>query len=365
MYIRLKAPYQRETLISTGKYINPTTFNNKIGFENTSTSSINSFIRREINVLDDIIYDQLKTGREFNCQIIKNKYLNKDSLHSFVSFAVQELERIKSTTNHKTWKDYMFGIRKLEDYSPKVTFQEMDSAFLEEYKTYQIKICDRSPNGVYHDLAAVRKIWNIALNRGLISEYPFKDFKMPKLKNKKVYLVKSELDKVWDLWQSKKLGESRQRGCFYFLLSCYTGFRWTDVKLFSADMLKNPGKLKSILVNQSINLKMSKSGFSKEVTIPLHTKLRILLENFESRPLKQSNSRINDDLKVIMQSLDIDKSITFHGARHTFGVVSKELGIDTATLRDLLGHSTITTTEIYEEIANHVLKREMSKWDNA
>lgn len=46
------------------------------------------------------------------------------------------------------------------------------------------------------------------------------------------------------------------------------------------------------------------------------------------------------------------KKITCHKLRHTFGTLSVQNGVDILTLKDILGHSTINTTQIYAKASN-------------
>ncbi len=61
-------------------------------------------------------------------------------------------------------------------------------------------------------------------------------------------------------------------------------------------------------------------------------------------------------LKKYAKSAAIEKSITPHMFRHTFATLLLEEDVDIRYIQRLLGHSTITTTQIYTHIAMHKQK---------
>ncbi|NCS90569.1 MAG: tyrosine-type recombinase/integrase [Ignavibacteria bacterium] len=60
--------------------------------------------------------------------------------------------------------------------------------------------------------------------------------------------------------------------------------------------------------------------------------------------------------KRACKSAGIDKSIHFHSLRHSFASNFAQKGINLYTIKELLGHSSITTTEIYSHLNMDSLK---------
>ena len=52
------------------------------------------------------------------------------------------------------------------------------------------------------------------------------------------------------------------------------------------------------------------------------------------------------------EAAGIEKHISFHSSRHTFGTMMLTLGADLFTTSKLMGHSNIQTTEIYAKIVD-------------
>lgn len=91
-------------------------------------------------------------------------------------------------------------------------------------------------------------------------------------------------------------------------------------------------------------------GKTKEfLRIPLNKKAEILLDSFEVREQKvfktYTNQVTNRYLKSIQIMADINKTLTFHVARHTFATLAISIGIPIEVVSKLLGHTDIKTTK--------------------
>ena len=73
-----------------------------------------------------------------------------------------------------------------------------------------------------------------------------------------------------------------------------------------------------------------------------------------------SNQKVNKYLKEVMLQLKIKKTITFHSARHTFATtVTLSNGVPIETVSKLLGHTKLSTTQIYARVLENKISADM------
>ena len=80
---------------------------------------------------------------------------------------------------------------------------------------------------------------------------------------------------------------------------------------------------------------------------------KIFLNNHGKEITRQGFFKI---IKKIAKDKDINKNITPHMLRHSFATHLLNNGADLRTIQEMLGHSSISTTQIYTNVTNDILK---------
>ena len=280
--------------------------------------------------------------------------------NDYIAFVKKELQESRKDYSLNYYKDMLMNIELLNEFcGGKLSFEDITPTFLNKYRYYLEHEKKNKTNSVYQKLTTIRKFVNEAIKQNLTKYYAFKDYQLKTEQVEKEYLELPEVEALHKLYKKADTPERIKVTLHYFLLSCYTGLRLSDIKRVS----------KESIINNTIVLKTQKTGTL--VRIPLN-KASLSLLNFDleglklfERTIKQSKSRISTDLNDALDLINIkSKRITFHCSRHTFAINSLILGIPIEVVSKILGHSDLTTTQIYAKVVDSLMNREMDKWNN-
>jgi site-specific recombinase XerD len=338
--------------IASKKYLSPNHFDNATGMVLRGADNsikLNAFFKRQMTRLDDIIIDLMNEGHEPTFERIEQRFLN-DHNDDFITFALDELESEKGLISYKTYVGYKNRLENLRKYQSAIPFKTITHTWLTTLRNHFI-LKGRSANGYYQDFAAIKKFYRAAVIKGQAKGNPFEHFRLDKEETVKAWLTRDELSRLRDLLDTKRITDAEKNTLRHFLFCCFTGIRFGDKRSFSQQNI----------VDGRIHLRTSKTG--KYVTIPFNDQAQEFLPYVLSMKLKQGNSRVNTDLENCMAAAGVNKHITFHCSRHTFAINCLLAGVDLITVRDWLGHKSVTTTEIYAKIAAQYKDESMKKLD--
>jgi len=130
-----------------------------------------------------------------------------------------------------------------------------------------------------------------------------------------------------------------------FLFACLTGLRLSDIRDLEWNDIKYFDNHKAIIKDQV------KTGVL--INVPLcQTSLQYLPERVGDNMVFHLPPRTGTQLglKRLIEATDIEKHVTFHTSRHTFASLSYEAGTDLKTVSQLLGHTSVVTTELYTDV---------------
>lgn len=274
--------------------------------------------------------------------------------HNLYSFVEGWIEEVRNKRSEGTIKANEKHLKKLKDFAgPDLTFDEIDTAFLSRYENHIRGKGTKHRKGNSTYITAIwktlKKWFNAARKKGLTDNYPFDQYENPVYDpDEKDFLNLSELNK-WEKFTEGAKGETKQ-AALYFLLGCYSGLRISDWFKFS---LKN-------VHNKEIRLRATKNN--SWLTVPIHSRLKKVLDQIKVTPLTVSEPFINREIKEIAKSLKIDKYLTTHSARGTFAkTICLERGVTSETTAEIMGITLAVFIKSYSKITPEKIKIETSR----
>jgi site-specific recombinase XerD len=212
---------------------------------------------------------------------------------------------------------------------------------------------DYKPNTVRILLNCLIKTYDYAVEKNYLPDNPIKGVKRLKMEE--------SLPKYVDFKVIKNLlthmeGNVRD----YYNILAYSGLRPSEARLLKVEDIKG----------EFIMVPRSKTG--KFRAIPIHENIRLVLKRLCKGKNLSEYLFINKDgkpytrggfqktLKYAIKKAGIKEHVSPHRFRHSFATELLRKGVDLKTVQELLGHSTISTTEIYARVLPETLKTKIN-----
>lgn len=198
-----------------------------------------------------------------------------------------------------------------------------------------------SHNSISKYIGSLRVFWHWATKKGIVSTHPFENVELEPQDARREYLTIEELQTLANTPTKYRVREP-------FLFSCFTGLRWSDVILLTwGDIEQSRGRTRIRFTQQKTKAHEYMDLNSQAVAIMGERKE-------DSARVFDCSSHPNATiaLRKWVAKAGIKKHITFHCARHTFATMLLTLDTDIYTVSKLLGHSNISTTQIYAKIVD-------------
>jgi site-specific recombinase XerD len=268
-------------------------------------------------------------------------------LKDIFSFIEDDIREIGNTYAKATVKTFKSQSRKLKRFRENLKFHEITPLFWKQYNSFLITL-NNNENTRWSAFRTLKIFINKAVQSGIIKTDPLKGVIVKKPEGNRLNLTIDELKKLETLYTGL-MTKKHKHVLTYFLFSCFTAMRFSDVK--------NLIQSNIILGNENSYIRFVQQKTSSPLIIPIGEKaLRYLpikgLPN-ESVFKVYSNQITNKVLKEIMKLAEINKSISFHCARHTYATIALELSGDIALVGNMCGHKKISSTQIYAKVSEN------------
>lgn len=346
----------------------------RVNGTNAKAKQTNSYMN-EVHAQLFQIYQDLKfKGELITAQIIKAHYTGE---HSDQGKTLKDIMRYHSSKIENTLapgtirnfgitENYIFKFLNTKKKTSNIYLKQLNYEFLTDFEIYLSNLLPAghpkalSHNTVMKHIQRFRKIITLAYHMEWIEKEPFVRWKMTFEKTNREFLSDQELKLLEQkVFVSDRLDRVRD----LFVFSCYTGISYVDIMNLTTDNM-----VLGIDGGNWIMTKRQKTNTS--IKVPLLPQALEIINKYKNHPMtavtesllpKMSNEKLNSYLKEVANFVGIHKNLTFHMARHTFATtVTLSNGVPIETVSKLLGHSKISTTQIYARVLEHKVSDDMN-----
>ena len=296
----------------------------------------NLILKQLENRITNIIVKHRLSETPLTMDMFLNQLKNAPPSYDLVQFfehVIQDQDLSESTIiKHK-------GIfNKLKNSKIPNSFPDINLLWFDKYRSYLKKLGNNSAT-VNTNISIIKKYLRMAKANGIKIYVNLDWVKVGSTGGRIIWLKEEEIKKMEEHYYSSFIPEHLKLSLGYFLFSCYTGLRISDVMERNRDDF-NADTFEFI----SIKTKMRQ-------IIGIGQKCRQIIDN---NPIlfiaKKVGVHINKQIKEIAKICGIKKNISFHTARHSFATNYLIKGGKVENLQKLLGHTKIMTTMKYVHI---------------
>ncbi len=316
----------------------------------------NIIIMSERSKLNEIAKIYRLSSRHLSTDLLKRELFYFDTSKSVLGYFIKrrkELFRLK-IISEQTWKNFGSTINSLEEFNPKLRWENVNIKFMYEFKAWLKK--KRKANGetighntVWTKIKDLKSFFRVAKDE--IQVYVPQeviDFPNPFIESESTYLNKEEIIRLIQQMDVDVLNPTQFNVLKAFLFCCFSGIRISDLYNSKYSWLYSENFMKFTMQKNS-------DRKPKTITIPLIPIAKVFIYGTQGNLFElPSRQEYNRSLKDLAKFANIDKVITSHVARHTFGYLIMKYVGDIYLLKKLLGHSKISTTENYAHVDDEV-----------
>ncbi|RIK66226.1 MAG: tyrosine recombinase XerC [Planctomycetota bacterium] len=219
-------------------------------------------------------------------------------------------------------------------------------------------------------LATLRSFYKFCLRRGYISQNPVASIRTPKQEKRlPKFLEVEQIQKLLSTPDDSTLLGARDRAMLETLYS--TGVRVSELVALNIADVDATGECLRIR-GKGRKERVSPIGPTAIVAIKKYLEMRIRdprNATFDQQPLFVNKHGQRLSTRSVRRKLDkylimcgLDPSISPHTIRHTFATHMLNNGADLRSVQELLGHQSISTTQVYTHVTTTQLKKD---YDNS
>ena len=360
----------RSAVMATGEECLPDEWNSKQSI--TGEKRINQRLAAFRELVEKTYSEMLTKDGVVSAELLKNRLQGVAATPTtLLAMSRAELQSVKACVGKSrsagTYRNHTYSDKMLrewiEDKGRKdVPIHAVTEDLFEEFRFY-LKKKRFAAKTVNRHLCWFSRLMYRAVSKRIIRYNPFEDAIYEKEERKIRFLQKSDVAKLMALKVNDKEAEQARQ---MFIFSCFTGLAIADME-----------RLKFLHIQTAADgrryIRKERQKTKVEFVVPLHPIVEEILSRCrEEQTVKEkgdglvfprdcSRSAMNSKLSTVGLACGIRQRLSFHMARHTFGTLSLSAGIPIESIAKMMGHASISSTQIYAQVTDKKISEDMDK----
>lgn len=355
----------KNTVLSTGIFCDPDGWDAKKA--ETGSVQVNNRLAKLRKQIEQSYEKVLKETGIVSSELLKNEITQVNNVSVYLLQAgEEERERLRirsveihSTSSYRQSKASQLNLHEflLTQGMKDIVFTDITEEFGHAFKLF-LKSKKYTSGHINHCLSWLNRLIYIAVDRELlhynpISDVPYEKKAAPKL----LHISRNELQAIMERPMKDRFQELTRRA---FIFSAFTALSYVDVQRLYPRNIKETAEGR-----RYIRIKRKKTEV--EAFIPLHPVTEQILSLYnttdDTKPVFPLPNR--DMLWFYIHEIgflaNVKGNLCYHMSRHTFGTLLLSAGIPIESISKMMGHTNITTTQVYAKVTDQKISEDMDK----
>ena len=360
----------RSAVMTTGEECLPAEWNSRQG--TTGEKKINQRLAAFRELVENTYAEMLSKDGVVSAELLKNRLQGVVATPTtLLAMSEAELQSVKACVGRSrsegTYRNHTYSDKMLREWiegkgQKDMPIEAITEDLFKEFRFY-LKKKRFTTKTVNRHLCWLSRLMYRAVSKRIIRYNPFEDATYEKEERKIRFLQKSDVAKLMALKVNDKEAEQARQ---MFLFSCFTGLAIADMERLKFSHIQTAADGRRYIRKERQKTKV-------ESVVPLHPIAEEILNRCrENQAVKEegdalvfprgcSRSVMNSKLSTVGLACGIRQRLSFHMARHTFGTLSLSAGIPIESIAKMMGHASISSTQIYAQVTDKKISEDMDK----
>lgn len=308
-------------------------------------SAFDSLWERKIDFDAKAVKEAFQGSVETQMTLLRRLDIHIDDMQSRIGIDVAKSSMSTYIYTRRYLGEFIKKRFKVED----LAFGQLNEHLAYEFQEYVLKDKGLAVDTARHYLAILKKICRLAFKEGHSEKRYFVNFKLPK-ENRKAprALSREDFEKIRDLEiPASRVTHNIARDLFLF--ACYTGVPYADAVSITNNNIYTDD-------NGALWLKYLRKKNEHLGRVKLLPEAIALIEKYRSNERKElfpmiHHPNLRRHMKGLRDLAGLKTDLVYHMGRHTFGsLITLEAGVPIETISKMLGHTNLTTTQLYAKV---------------